>query len=106
MKITFDYDNTNYELEFTAASVKAMEKNGFNFAEMDKKPLSLCEDLFIGSFIAHHPTVPLAKRKEIFEQMKGQSGDSNLLETLVNMASRTIENIMQPNKGNISWEVK
>jgi len=105
MKIAFTYDNNNYELEFTANSIKTMDKQGFDFVNMDKHPITLGEDLFIGSFIAHHPTVSEKKRREIYEQMKQQSGSDNLTETLVKMAADALQNIIDPDKGNITWEI-
>lgn len=103
MKITLTYDNTNYDLEFTANSIKTMEKQGFDFVNMEKHPLSLGEDLFIGSFIAHHPTVPEKKRKEIFNSLAGSYQE--ITEALVKLVSVALEEITKPNTGNTKWEI-
>lgn len=103
MKITFEYEGQKYELEFTANSIKAMDRKGFDFTNMDKHPLTLGEDLFVGAFIAHHPTVPEKKRKEIFNSMAGSYQE--ITETLVKMVSESLEDITKPNKGNTQWEI-
>lgn len=55
--ITFTIDGQKYTLEFTAASICAMEQAGFNkdFLEgVENHPFSVALTLLEGAFIAHH----------------------------------------------------
>lgn len=66
--ITFTADGKEYKLEVTAFTLKQMEKNGVNFAQLGDKLLG-AETLWKGLFIAHHATVPDAKRMEIYRAL-------------------------------------
>lgn len=66
--ITFTADGKDYKLEVTAATLKVMERNGVNFAQLGDKLLG-AETLWKGLFVAHHPTVPDAKRMEIYRAL-------------------------------------
>lgn len=104
-KIKFSYEDVDYTLEFTAASLKKMEREGFDFIGMTKRILSAPEELFKGSFIANHSDVPNAKRMEIYEALTNtcEEGES-LNEVIGAMISEAIENITN-RSGNTAWKV-
>ena len=66
--ITFTADGKDYKLEVTAFTLKQMEKSGVNFAQLGEKLLG-AETLWKGLFIAHHNSVPDAKRMEIYHAL-------------------------------------
>ncbi len=66
--ITFTADGKDYKLEVTASTLKQMEKSGVNFAQLPEKLLG-AETLWKGLFIAHHNSVPDAKRMEIYHAL-------------------------------------
>lgn len=66
--ITFTADGKDYRLEVTAFTLKQMEAKGVNFAQLGDKLLG-AETLWKGLFIAHHNTVPDAKRMEIYRAL-------------------------------------
>jgi len=104
-KITFDYEGKGYTLEFTADSLKKMEKNGFNFFDVDKRILSVPEELFEGAFIANHPETPKTIREEIYNALTNTCEDGTALnEALSTMLSEAIDSITN-RSGNIKWKM-
>lgn len=86
-KIEFEYEGTPYTLEYTARTVAAMERKGFDISAVDKRPMLLLPELFEGAFQAHHKNVSRKKVDEIFENI----GDKqSLIQTLVAMYSEPI----------------
>lgn len=117
-KIEFDYGGDHYCLQFTAASIKKMEEDGFKFGKMDETILTAPEKLFSGAFIANHKRVPESKRHEIYlalsRTMEGEDPviDDNgrevdaLTNALAEMLSEAIDDIMgRGEKGNVSWKI-
>ena len=54
-KIVFDYNGKHYTLEYTANSLKKLERQGVNFSKLDDMIFTAPETLFRGAFIANHP---------------------------------------------------
>ncbi len=103
--ISFTWNDKDYVLEFTRASVIKMEKGGFKINEASELPVSTIPDLFAGAFIAHHPLVKQATVDEIYAQMPDKS---KLVEKLVEMYVDVIQTLLdEPNDETkkISWEI-
>lgn len=104
-RIKFSYEGEDYTLEYTADSLKKMQKEGFNFAEAERYALSLAEDLFSGAFIANHNNVPKKRRQEIFHDLSlDGGGGEDLFDVLTTMVSEAVEEINY-HSGNTKWEV-
>ena len=105
-KIKFPYNGNNYTLEFTASSLKQMERQGFKFGKMDEIILTAPVELFCGAFIANHRSTPRKLREEIFDQLCSSSkeGGEELTEVLGNMLSEAIEEL-NSHQGNVEWSV-
>lgn len=105
-RIAFDYGGTHYVLEYTAASLKAMEENGFRFNAMDEMIITAPEKLFCGAFNANHRAVPNKKRLEIYNELCASSADgqSSLNDVIASMLSEALEEITNRG-GNTPWEV-
>lgn len=103
--IEFEYEGKTYKLEFTASSIKKMERQGFKFGKMDEIALTAVEELFSGAFIANHENVTRRKRREIFEALcePSESGDA-IGEVLGDMLSEAIEEL-NTHQGNVKWSV-
>lgn len=114
--ITFTADGKDYKLEVTAFTLKQMEKSGVNFAQLGEKLLA-GETLWKGLFIAHHNTVPDAKRMEIYkalatyadgeEQQYDEDGEpvDALMSAVVAEYEDAINSLKnQRGKGNVSWK--
>lgn len=108
-KITFTYGDDEYTLEFTAASLKAMDKAGFDFSEITKHVFTAPEELFCGAFIANHSDVPRKTRIAIYEALKGVAegeGDEDTLENVLATMLTEAVNEITNRKGNVMWKVQ
>lgn len=105
-KINFSVDGVDYTLEYTVASVRKMERDGFDFTKMEERIANVGYDLFSGAFIAHHNYVPKDERDRLYELlvMDNDNGD-NLLEVLVGMLQEELEWIVKKPSGNVKWAV-
>lgn len=112
--ITFTADGRDYKLEVTAYTIKQMEKNGVNFAELGEKLLG-AETLWKGLFIAHHATVPDKKRMEIYRALSAVAdGDEpeydengEPIDALMSAVGAEYEDAIKALKrsqGNVSWK--
>lgn len=103
-KIEFTYKGTDYVLEYTADSLKSMERGGFDFQKLGTKVLTATEDLFYGAFLANHGGTSQQEAKEIYEAISTESGEETLAGVLDEMVSEAIESITNK-KGNLHWKV-
>ena len=112
--ITFTYDGKDSKLEVTALTLKQMTKAGVNFAQLGENLLG-GETLWKGMFIAHHNTVPDAKRMEIYralsavedggEQEYDEYGEP--LDALMSAVGAEYENAitaLKRTQGNVAWK--
>ena len=102
--IKFSYEGVDYTLEYTVASVRKMERDGFDFTSMDKNIVNVGFDLFSGAFIAHHNYVPEKARDDMYLAVMAENEQGqNLLECLVDMLKDEMEFIVNRPKGNVTW---
>ena len=104
-KISFEYEGTKYTLEYTAASLKQLERQGFSLGKIDENAVSANEELFAGAFLANHQYVPKRKRLEIYKELceSDENGDK-LMEVINNMIAEALEEL-NSHKGNVKWTV-
>lgn len=100
----FKYEGQDFILEFTRRSIEVMEKQGFNVADVETKPVTVLPALFKGAFLAHHRSL----RDEIIDDIYDKFTNKNeLYEKLAVMYAEPIEALLEDPKdgeGNISWE--
>ena len=102
--IKLSYDGVDYTLMYTVASVRKMERDGFDFTNMDKNIINVGFDLFSGAFIAMHNYVPQKLRDEIYLSVKNENEQGqNLLECLAEMLKDELEFLMDKPQGNVGW---
>lgn len=117
-RIEFDYEGQHYRLEFTAASLKRMEREGVKLAKLDDMVVSAPETLFRGAFYANHPTVNSKKAGAIYKALKRTAEDTEpeldedgretdaLNDALAQMLSEAVDELNgRGEKGNVSWTV-
>ena len=107
IRICFPYKGTDYTLEFTASSLKQMEKvQGIKFAKLDEMIFTAPLELFCGAFIANHKTTPRKVREEIYEQLCNTAEESGeeLSEIIGEMLSEAVEEL-DSHQGNVKWSV-
>ncbi len=105
-KVEFTYDNTDYTLEFTADSLRKMEREGFNFRTAEDNILNMPTDLFCGAFIEHHNNVPRAKRLAIYKDLTESCDDGVSIEEVLGQMIQEATEELRTHTGNVSWRVR
>lgn len=117
-KIEFDYNGKHYKLEYTASSLKKLEKQGVSFAKLDDMIFSAPEVLFRGAFLANHPTEDRATINKLYKILRRSADDEEaeydddgrevdkLTQTLADMIAEAVDEITgRGEQGNLNWKV-
>lgn len=115
-KIEFDYGGKHYVLEYTAASVKKMERNGVKLSKLDEMFFSAPEILFEGAFYANHPNTERRLIREIYKSLKKTADDEDpaydedgneidSLKEILGIMIREAVDEWSNRSGNSSWKV-
>ena len=115
-KIELNFRGKDYVLEYTAASLKKMERGGVKFSKLDDMVFSAPEILFRGAFYANHPNENTATIHEIFKALKRTADDEepqydedgNEVDALMTVIGSMIEeaiNEWKGRSGNSGWKV-
>ena len=96
--INFTYNNVDYTLGFTLATIEQMERNGFVIGEIAEKVASRWKELFYGAFAAHHKGI---KRKLVDEIYSKLSNKEDLILGLAELYNEACESLLE--EGNVSW---
>lgn len=100
-QLTFSYNGKDYTLEYTRASVRQMEADGFIAEDIERKPMTVLPALFRGAFIAHHRFEKPKVIDEIYGQMANKA---ELIERLAEMYNEPISSLLdEPTEGNVEW---
>ncbi len=101
-KITFDFNDKTYTLEFNRRSIEKMEQAGFDIETATSKPMSTIPKLFEGAFLMHHPYCTPETIDEIFSLFTDKQG---LFEALVEMYAEPLEALVEDSnsKNAIQW---
>lgn len=102
--IKFSVDGSDYTLMYTVASVRKMERDGFDFTDVERNVVNAPYDLFAGAFIAKHNYVPREERDRLYERLvnENESGQ-NLIASLSEMLSDELDFIVNKPQGNVTW---
>lgn len=101
--ITFSFGGEDYTLEYTRATVAALEKQGFKISEISEKPLTILPALFAGAFLAHHRFVKRDVIDRIYDKMTNKM---DLVMRLAEMYNEPIEALVdepEESEGNLTW---
>lgn len=101
--ITFNFEGTDYTLEYTRETVATLEKQGFNISEISEKPLTTLPALFAGAFLAHHRFVKRDVIDRIYDKMTNKM---DLVMRLAEMYNEPIEALVdepEESEGNLTW---
>ena len=72
-QLNFNYNGTEYTLEYTRRTVEQMEREGFVADDLKSKPLTMLPTLFAGAFKAHHKFVKREVIDEIYSKMTNKA---------------------------------
>lgn len=103
-KITLNYNDKDYELEYSRQSVRMMESQGFVLEEISSKPMTMIPLLFSGAFAKNHRGLKRALIDEILENI---SDKSSFLNALIEMYAETLSSLTDDteNAGNATWAI-
>ncbi len=103
-KITLNYKEKDYTLEYNRQSVRMIEGQGFVLEQISEKPVTMIPMLFSGAFIKNHRGLKRAFIDEIYDEVADKSG---LLSALMEMYAETISSLTDENEveGNAIWAV-
>ena len=103
-KITLNYDEKDYTLEYNRQSVRMMESQGFVLDELSSKPVTMIPMMFSGAFMKNHRGMKRALIDEIFDEIVDKSG---LINALIEMYAETLSSLTDEKEaeGNAIWAV-
>ena len=101
-KITLNYKEKDYTLEYNRQSVRMMESQGFVLEELSAKPVTMIPMMFSGAFIKNHRGMKRTFIDEIFDEVADKSG---LLNALMEMYAETLSSLTDEKEveGNAVW---
>ena len=100
-QLTFTYNGKDYTLEYTKATIRQMESEGFVLDDLDRKPMTVVPDLFRGAFLAHHR---FEKRPVIDDIYAHMANKAALIERLAEMYNEPLTALLdEPAEGNAEW---
>lgn len=103
-KIALNYNEKEYELEYSRQSVRMMESQGFVVDQISSKPMTMIPMLFSGAFAKNHRGIKRALIDEILENVSDKAG---LINALIEMYAETLSSLTDEteNEGNATWAV-
>lgn len=103
-KITLNYNDKDYTLEYNRQSVRMMESQGFVLEQISEKPVTMIPMMFSGAFYKNHRGLKRAFIDEIYDEVADKSG---LLNALMEMYAETISSLTDEKEveGNAIWAV-
>lgn len=102
-QLVFNYQGTEYCLEYTRKSVETMERNGFVASDIEDKPMTTLPALFAGAFLANHRFVKKNVVDEIFSKMKNKGELIGKLAEMYNEPIMTLIDEPAEVEGNLDW---
>ena len=102
-QLRFEYNGTEYTLEYTRRSVEQMEREGFVADDIKTKPMTMLPAMFAGAFKAHHRFVKPDVINEIYSMMTNKEA---LIGKLAEMYNDTLSSLFDEpaeSSGNLTW---
>ena len=103
-KISLNYKDKDYTLEYNRQSVRLMESQGFVLDQISDKPVTMIPMLFSGAFAKNHRGIKRTLIDEIYDECSDKTG---LLNTLMEMYAETLSALTDEKEveGNAIWVV-
>ncbi len=102
-QLTFNYEGTEYTLEYTRRTVSEMESKGFVADDIDTKPMTVLPQLFAGAFLAHHRWVKNNLIEEIYSKLPHKEELIGKLAEMYNEPIMALVAEPEDSKGNVEW---
>lgn len=104
MAIRITYEDMEYKLDYSRATIAQMERSGFIIDELSSKPATMIPKLFEGAFLLHHKKLVLDnpnKIREIYNHLavdKENEDEKGIVATLINMYIKSYTEIVNGGK--------
>ena len=102
--IRFTYDNRDYVLEYTKRTIKRMEEDGFDYGEVEKKPMTMIPLLVKGAFLAHQRWIKDDEVDEILAVIKNKEAFYTTLSEMYAEQMKFLVDTEDEGK-NVEWTV-
>lgn len=101
-KISFEYNDKDYTLEFDRDTVRKTEQMGFVASKAGDMPGTMFPILFKGAFLKHHKKISNKLVEEMFDVM---ADGWELMEQLLNMYSEALNSMLDDDekRKNVKW---
>lgn len=107
--VTIKDGKKSYTLGYTREVIDEMERNGFNFAEANKRNIGATFALVEGAFKAYHPEMTSDEIFALWGRLKKDGDEGNLYAVLLEMFSEPLNVLADPSddadEGNAVWKV-
>jgi hypothetical protein len=101
--LRFTYQDKEYILEYTRATVAMMEKKGFVASDIETKPVTILPALFAGAFLANHRYVKQEVIDEIFSKMTNKADLIGKLAEMYNEPIMALIDEPDESSENLTW---
>ena len=103
-KISLNYNEKDYTLEYNRQSVRMLESQGFVLEQISTKPITMIPMLFSGAFAKNHRGIKRALIDEIYNECLDKTG---LIDALMEMYAETLSTLTDEKEdgGNAVWVV-
>lgn len=103
-KISLNYNEKDYTLEYNRQSVRMLESQGFVLEQISTKPITMIPMLFSGAFAKNHRGIKRALIDEIYNECPDKTG---LIDALMEMYAETLSTLTDEKEdgGNAVWVV-
>ena len=102
-QLNFNYNGTDYTLEFTRRTVEQMEREGFVADDIKTKPMTMLPTLFAGAFKAHHRLVKREVIDAIYDKMTDKAGLIAALAAMYNEPLLALLDEPTESSENLTW---
>ena len=96
-KITVTYQDKDYLLEYSRATAKQIEDNGFVLDQLTDKPATMIPLLVYGAFAMHNRGIKRTLVDEIYKNLVnkvGKDGEEGFINILAEMYSETVSTLV------------
>lgn len=111
-KITINYKQKDYDLEYSRTTAAQIEDQGFSLDKLTDKPAKMIPLLFYGAFLKHNRGIKPQFTDEIFKNLvnkSGEDGDGGIIGVLAEMYAETVQTLtdnQNVDEGNAAvWKV-
>lgn len=102
-KISFEYGDKKYELEYTLRTAGQANEDGFILEQLGDKPALMIPKLVYWAFVRHHKGITRKQTEEIYSWVRDKSG---FIATLAEMYADAVNALIdEDDEGNANWAI-